>query len=43
MPNKKASTVAKHIYMFILHCGIPDIIQCDNRAEFKGMIPVLIV
>ncbi len=43
MPNKKTSTVAKYIQMFILHCGIPDIIQCDNETEFKDMIIVLIV
>ena len=43
LPNKKASTVAKYICMFILHCGIPDIIQCDNGTEFKGIIIVLIV
>lgn len=43
MPNKKASTVAKYIYMFILHCGIPDILQCDNGTEFKGMITNLII
>ncbi len=43
MPNKKASTVAKYIYMFILHCGIPDIIQCDNATEFKSMMIVFVV
>ena len=35
--------MAKYNYMFILHCGIPDIIQCDNGTEFKGMIVVFIV
>ncbi len=30
MPNKKASIVAEYIYMFIPHCGNPDIIQCYN-------------
>lgn len=43
MPNKKASTVAKYIYMFILHCGIPDIIHHNNGTEFKDMITDLIV
>ena len=26
MSNKKASTIVQFLYMFILHCGIPDII-----------------
>ena len=41
--NKKFSTVAKYIYMFILHFGILNIIQYDNRTEFKGMIIIVIV
>ena len=38
MLNKKVSTVAQFLYMFILHCGILDIIQCDNGTEFTGAV-----
>ncbi len=42
MPNKKASTVAQFLYMFVLHFGIPDIIQCDNGTELKGAVILLL-
>lgn len=35
MPNKKISTLAKYINMFIFYCKILDIIQCDNGTKFK--------
>ena len=35
--------MAKYIYMFILHCGIRNIIQFDTGTEFNGIIIVLIV
>ncbi len=28
--------------MFILHYGIPDIIQCNNDTEFKGVVIFLL-
>lgn len=37
MPNKKASIVAKYIYIFILYFGILDIIQYNSRTKFKDM------
>lgn len=37
MPNQKASNMAKYIYMFIFSCGILNIIQYDNKTEFKNM------
>ncbi len=36
--NKKASTFAQFLYLFILHYGIPDMIQCNNGIEFKGVV-----
>ena len=43
IPNKKASIVPQFLYMIILHCGIPDIIQYDNGIEFKEAIILLLV
>ncbi len=41
--NKKASIVAQFLYMIILHCDIPDIIQYDNGIESKEAIIRLLV
>ena len=35
--NKKSLVMTKYIYMFIFHFGIPDIIQYNNKIEFKGI------
>ena len=36
MFNKKAFSVAKYLKSYIMHVGIPDIVQCNNGKEFKG-------
>ena len=38
IPNKKASTFAQFLYLFILHYGISDMIQCNNSTEFKEAV-----
>ena len=42
MINKEASSVAKCLESYIMHFGVPDIIQCDNGREFKGAALILL-
>ena len=42
MPNKKASTVVCFLETYIIHVGVFDIVQCDNRKEFKGVALILL-
>lgn len=38
-PTKRLLPLRKSLYMFVLHCGIPDIIQCDNcsHSSFRSI------
>lgn len=42
MPNKKVSIVARCLETYIVHVGVSDIVQCDNRKKFKGAALILL-
>lgn len=40
--SKKASEIAYYIGLFVYHLGVPEILQCDNGQEFKGLLLVFL-
>lgn len=42
MPNKKAFTVVSCLKVFIEHIEVPDIVQYNNRKEFKRATLILL-
>ena len=36
LKDKKASTIARHVYYWMVNFGIMEILQSDNSTEFKG-------
>ena len=42
LPNKKASTVAFWLDIYVRHFAPPDILQMDNGKEFKGLCLILL-
>ncbi len=38
LTSKRASEITHYISLFVRHLEIPEILQCDNRREFKGAI-----
>jgi transposase InsO family protein len=43
LKDKKASTVAKKLELWIRHFGIPLIVQADNGREFAGVVYILLM
>ena len=37
LASKRASEITYYISLFVRHLGIPGILQCDNRREFKKL------
>lgn len=42
MPNKKVSTVAACLKTYIKYVKVFDIMQCNNKKEFKGATLILL-
>jgi len=42
LPDKTAAEVATCIAQWVGIVGIPHILQCDNRAEFTGVLLILL-
>lgn len=42
LTSKKASEIAYYINLFVRHLIIPEILQCENEQEFKGVLLVFL-